>query len=818
MKTMKGSKNIAARLQPEPMAKKKRSFFSVSNKSFLAVLAGLFSFLLYCNTIPNFYNLDDELITENHILTDYSFSTFQKIFTEPYYKDVSGNKYEYRPVVLLCYFFEFLIFGRNPHVSHFFNVILYAVTCVLLFYLLAQLFRDATAGTPVPAGKKPPEPALGMIRRMPTPFFIALAVTLLFAAHTVHTEVVASIKNRDEILALLFGLMSWHFALKFIDSKHIGSYLLYLLFFVIGIFSKQTSITFAILIPVSVIMFRNVSLQTLVTVILPVQLVSAIFSPVYLIYKKVVMFMAQIFFLVVLFYFISRRQELTAFFVKIFRRIASFFAAIGFAVIRYFRAYSISVSEGIIQLRASIKVLLGTVLALAVVIGTVGFLTKKKKEVKQVQWTVTDALHDFNELRLTTAMQTPAPAVVPTAGRALNYVEIPLLFEEKNSVKAATSLLVLRVYLRLMIYPTKLKYYYGYGLIPMADFKHFLVWVAMMIHLPLVIPMIYFLTVRRHFIAAFGFLYYLLAIIPLSNLLTPIAGVMAERLVYTPSLGFCIAAGYLLVYPCIFTGDKFFGVTAARMARFALTVFIMILLVLSAMTVSRNFLWKDHLTLMRHDIVFMNKSARGHHLLASHLAERARETMQRNPAESRKLLQEAVVHFKKTIENYPEYPYVWHDLAKVYMMQDDIKNAIDAYRRATDADSTYATAPLELGIVLEQTGNVKEAEEAYKQALARDTLLLQAYINLSYLYYKEGRYNESIGVNLSAVRRLPRAYEPYENLGKTYLMLNDVNTALAYFEQAAALNRSNTGLLNMMAELYESMGNMEKARYYRTLK
>src|ERR1051325_11329689 len=99
------------------MVKEKQNFFSFGNNDFLAALITVLSFLIYANTTHNFYNIDDELITANHILTDNSFSTFQKIFTEPYYEDKVGNKYEYRPIVLVSYFFEFVFFGRNPQIG-----------------------------------------------------------------------------------------------------------------------------------------------------------------------------------------------------------------------------------------------------------------------------------------------------------------------------------------------------------------------------------------------------------------------------------------------------------------------------------------------------------------------------------------------------------------------------------------------------------------------------------------------------------------------------------------------------------------------------
>ena len=80
-----------------------------------------FSALLYLNTIPNKYNMDDELVTINHRLTSKGLSAITEIFTEPYYKDKLGYSYEYRPVVLFSFAIEHQFLGESPHRSHFFN-------------------------------------------------------------------------------------------------------------------------------------------------------------------------------------------------------------------------------------------------------------------------------------------------------------------------------------------------------------------------------------------------------------------------------------------------------------------------------------------------------------------------------------------------------------------------------------------------------------------------------------------------------------------------------------------------------------------------
>lgn len=196
-----------------------------------------FSFLIYFNSTLNSYNLDDELVVtadlqEPHRLTSRGISAIPEIFTSPYYEDKAGYKYEYRPIVLVSFAIENSLFGNNPQVSHFFNVLLYSLMCVLLLKVLTALLTEFSA------------------------LFILIAV-MLFAAHPIHTEVVASIKNRDEILALTFALLALHCANLFVQSKKWYLALVVPALFYIGILSKSTAIIFAVLIPVLLILFTE---------------------------------------------------------------------------------------------------------------------------------------------------------------------------------------------------------------------------------------------------------------------------------------------------------------------------------------------------------------------------------------------------------------------------------------------------------------------------------------------------------------------------------------------------------------------------------
>lgn len=202
-----------------------------------AAIVFTFSFLLYANSISNQYNLDDELVTSvdakrQHPLTSKGVAAIPEIFTKPYYSDGMGYAYDYRPIVLISFAIEHSLFGDNPHVSHFFNVLLYSLLCVLLLIALHHLLSEYHALVP-------------------------FLITLLFAAFPVHTEVVASIKNRDEILSLLGGLGALYFFISYADNRKKILLLCAGFSFAFGLLSKQTVLSLIIIIPILLIIFKK---------------------------------------------------------------------------------------------------------------------------------------------------------------------------------------------------------------------------------------------------------------------------------------------------------------------------------------------------------------------------------------------------------------------------------------------------------------------------------------------------------------------------------------------------------------------------------
>lgn len=229
---------------------------SEKNWWIVALVMGLFAFALYANTIGNDYAMDDELVTRNHPLTSKGVSAIPDIFTSYYFDNNIGNYYEYRPIVLTSFAIEHTIFGDNPHVSHSINTLLYGILCMVLFFAIRAFKPDVNY------------------------LFPALA-TMIFAAHPLHTEVVASIKNRDEMFSFLFGISSMLWALKYARQGKFKDYLLFLLFIVLSVMSKRSVLSYTVIIPLAACWFSQASVIRLITLSFPLMLLVMFFSPIY---------------------------------------------------------------------------------------------------------------------------------------------------------------------------------------------------------------------------------------------------------------------------------------------------------------------------------------------------------------------------------------------------------------------------------------------------------------------------------------------------------------------------------------------------------
>ncbi len=259
-----------------------------------AIIVGVLAFVLYVNTSKNEYALDDTIaIVKNEyvwegfagipsIMTKDAFDSYYKQFNSS--NQLSGGRY--RPLSQVSFAIEQQFFGAIPvdkmdsmkthpngitpgfsygmkqpfekkflsdmHVRHFFNVLWFtACVIVLLYFLRYIVFRS----NPI----------------------LALLTTTLFAIHPIHTEVVANVKSRDEIMSLLFICLTFIFAFKYEEHKKKWMVAAGCGSFFLAFLAKEYAISMIFLLPLSFMMFNRYSLGKSIKACMPFFIVAGVY-------------------------------------------------------------------------------------------------------------------------------------------------------------------------------------------------------------------------------------------------------------------------------------------------------------------------------------------------------------------------------------------------------------------------------------------------------------------------------------------------------------------------------------------------------------
>jgi Tfp pilus assembly protein PilF len=184
----------------------------------------IIGFITHGNTLNHGYVLDDMAIIANHKHVQNGLAGIPEILTTNYLHGVQEfNDGLYRPLSPVLFAVQNQISPNNTFNGHLFNVIYMILISIIMYHVLISVFKVNQN--------------------------IALGLSALFLVIPVHTEVVANVKSSDELLALLFVLLSlWQFS-KYISTKKNTSLVSGGVFFFIALFSKESTFTFVLIIP-----------------------------------------------------------------------------------------------------------------------------------------------------------------------------------------------------------------------------------------------------------------------------------------------------------------------------------------------------------------------------------------------------------------------------------------------------------------------------------------------------------------------------------------------------------------------------------------
>jgi tetratricopeptide (TPR) repeat protein len=198
-----------------------------TNDRLQALLILLFAMGLYANTWQHGYVLDDVATISQNRFVQMGWRGIPEMFRHTLWYGYDGYESvnSYRPLAHATFAVEYALFGGlRPDISHVINTLIYAAESLLLWLFLRRLF--------------------------PRQEQLAFFASLLFVVHPVHTESVVNLKNRDELLALLFGLASLLALMHHVEKNKRHWLALSAVFYALGLLCKESLVSWILIFPI----------------------------------------------------------------------------------------------------------------------------------------------------------------------------------------------------------------------------------------------------------------------------------------------------------------------------------------------------------------------------------------------------------------------------------------------------------------------------------------------------------------------------------------------------------------------------------------
>ena len=382
--------------------------------------------------------------------------------------------------------------------------------------------------------------------------------------------------------------------------------------------------------------------------------------------------------------------------------------------------------------------------------------------------------------------------------------EMPAFIDEDNPASFSSPLTKFLSYnyiyfvnVFLIVMPSRLSYDWQMGSIPLvhqfSDYRNIysmLLWIVIFC---------FVLRLSSNWVMSVGVSYnpifyslilLIVPFIPSSNIFLRVGFVIAERVLYIPSIGLCI---------CVPFGFNFIISKLKIPKIYSLSLFILVLL-FSLKTYQRNKVWLNRESLFLSGIRDMPHNAKSHYNYANFLRDSLRNT-------------EAITHYREAIALWPSHASSHNNLGTLLTGEE----AIEHFRSAIKFKPTHSRAMFNLANRLAGQERYSEAIEAYHASLRLDNSSSDCWLSLSAALIKSRAPTEAVLLSLrSAESTATRSLTHLTNMAKLYLDMGDRSQAKYYYSECIREIGSDTvegsELCYLgLASVYRAMGELARA-------
>ncbi|XP_051726642.1 protein O-mannosyl-transferase TMTC2 [Ctenopharyngodon idella] len=264
--------------------------------------------------------------------------------------------------------------------------------------------------------------------------------------------------------------------------------------------------------------------------------------------------------------------------------------------------------------------------------------------------------------------------------------------------------------------------------------------------------------------------------LPATNLFFYVGFVVAERVLYIPSMGFCllVAVGMRALY---------IRLRRKSSRTLVLGCSVALVLLFGIKTVLRNRDWQNEEMLYKSGISVNPAKAWGN--LGNVLKNQGKV------ADAERAYRNALYYRRNMAD-------MLYNLGLLLQENNRFSEALHYYKLAIGSRPTLASAYLNTGIVLMNQGRLEEAKRTFvtcadipdenlKDPHAHKSSVTSCLYNLGKLLHEQGHQEEAISVYKEAIQKMPRQFAPqslYNMMGEAYMRLNKLTEAEHWYKES----------------------------------
>jgi tetratricopeptide (TPR) repeat protein len=419
----------------------------------------------------------------------------------------------------------------------------------------------------------------------------------------------------------------------------------------------------------------------------------------------------------------------------------------------------------------------------------------------------------------------------------------------QDGSKLASMFMIFAWCVKLIFIPYPLCYSYAYNQIPAAEWTTAGTLIGVFIATLLLFLVYKNLGKKTPFV--FGLLVFGITLIPAMAFVLLRGGILAERFLYAPALGFSIVISWLLwkITKPAFSTEELQLASFSKAGRL-MVVSLLIIALYSFQTISRNADWRDDLSLASHDVQIAENNCQVQLHAGIKLTEKA--IREKDATTKQRLFDEGVAHLNSALRIYPGLAEAYYQKGQAYYkIAGNADSAVFFYNQAIMQNSRYPYSYFGLAEIYENTGKQALASYYYnktveanpyfqKMVALRDKHRKQTGLNVTefpsenidststsadnkdfsfYMqsgmsYGQKGDYGNAIRFLEKAVSMNPNSEEALINLSVCLGMTKNYEGSIDALQRALAINPNNQTALTNIAILYNHIGNKQKGEEY----